>query len=665
MNTTTDNNNTCTIPGTLAVYSAWGANQNSADPDLARMRDVQHLFNRMTLGANRMDIEWALTMTPEQVVDRLVDLATEEINGVFTIPPPEINVHRWAYKRPKEDCEMMTRCASAYYRKTAIRAELAHGLIGNNHPLNPIYTPGNGSKTVLDQEIDRAKRFKYKMAWFWSNHFVIDDVASTVSDGNNFMWFKYILIYNALGNFKDFTKDVGLSQMMLYYLDAHRNYYVGNPNWEPNENFARELLELFTMGVANGSPGDYTIADIEELSKVFSGWRLEHWSPVGAKFREYILQPGLHDWNTKTIFGVTYTPVPDPGLDINNHYLAYSAGLGPLPNCTPGCGGTAPDRYAALWDQPNCFMGDRNTYGIKGAYDEYDKVHEILFGDFTGPEPYNPTEMSTRKRRIAKFICKELYKLFVYEKVGPNGETIIEDLAIIFETNWEIAPVVRALLKSEHFFMAKVRGCQFKSHLGSAFGLYTTMGVEYNSDYFLTDQFFDPIHYDPTDPYGYPNMNAPRTEPDTVTSYLRINNRLRDMGHQFFRPPNVNGFPGYRAWINEFTFRRLGIDLGYFVNYNFNDSRIPTRYKWRDFLVEISNNSSDPQVIVEAVVKHFIIIDLPPDQLERAVIAFKWTIPSNYFDDGTWNLNYDVTWTFNQYKSLLSFLVKQPEFYLT
>ncbi len=664
MNTTTTDNNACTIPGTLAVYSAWGANQNSTDPDLAKMRDIQHLFNRMTLGANRMDIEWALTMTPEQVVDRLVDLATEQINGVFTIPPPEINVHKWAYKRPSEDCEMIARCVTSSERKTAIRTELTHGLIGNNHPLNPVYTPGNGTKTVLDQEIDRAKRFKYKMAWFWSNHFVIDDQDSKVSDGNNFMWYKYILIYNALGNFKDFTKDVGLSQMMLYYLDAYVNNYTGNPNWEPNENYARELLELFTMGVANGSPGDYSLMDIEELSKVFSGWRLEHWSPTGSKFREYVFQPNLHDWNTKTVFGVTFTPVLDPGITINNHYLTYSQVIGPDPNCTSGCG-TPPTRYSALWDEPNCYMGDKNAYGIKGAYDEYDKVHEILFGDFTGPESYDPVDMSVRKRRIAKYICKEIYKLFVYEKVGPNGETIIDDLATMFEANWEIAPVVRTLLKSEHFFVAKVRGSHLKSHLGSAFGLYTTMGAEYNSDYFFTDQFFDSNHYDPNDPYGYSNPNAPRPEPNTISTYYNINGRLRSMGHQLFIPPNVNGFPGYRAWINEFTFRRLGNDLGHFINYNFDDSRIATRFKWRDFLVDVSNNSRDPQVIVEAVVQHFIVIDLPPDQLERAVLAFRWSIPDNYFDDGTWNLNYNINWTFNQYKSLLSYLVKQPEFYLT
>ena len=147
MNNTT-NNNTCPIAGTLATYSAWGANQNDPDPDLAKMRDIQHLFNRMTLGANRMDIAWALTMTPEQVVNRLIDLAIEEINGVFTIPPPEINVHNWAYKRRHEDCELISKCLTTYERKVAMKREFFHGLVGGNHPLNPVYTPSNGTKTV-------------------------------------------------------------------------------------------------------------------------------------------------------------------------------------------------------------------------------------------------------------------------------------------------------------------------------------------------------------------------------------------------------------------------------------------------------------------------------------------------------------------------------------
>lgn len=656
----------CPITGTLAVYSGWGVNQNSADPDLAKLRDIQHLFNRMTLGANRMDIEWALSKTPEQVVDRLVDLATEQINGVFTIPPPGLDVHSWADKRTFDDCEMILECADSGNRIIGLKRELTHGLIGGNHPLNPIYTPSNGTKTVLDQEIDRAKRFKYKMSWFWSNHFVVHQNADP--GGSGLMWYNYTLMQNVLGNFKEFTKDIGLSQIMLSYLDAGRNRYYGDPGWVPNENYGRELLELFTMGVADGSPGDYTLNDIIEISKVFSGWRSEPWTPPVQEYGQFIFQPNLHDWNTKTIFGVTYTPVPDPSLDLSNYSTAWSQDLGPNPNCSPPAGCYYENnitRWAPITDHPHCFKGDKNALEIKDAYAEYEKVHDIIFGDFTGPEPYNQGDMEVRKNRIARFICKKIYQHFVYEYVDANGEVIINNLANQFKTNWEIAPIVRTLLKSEHFFNDKVRGANIKSPLGSTFGVLTTMGIEYNSDYFLTNQFFDPNHYDPNDPFGYPKLQTPQVEPATIPTYTLTKWNLRGMKHDFFTPPNVNGYLGHRTWINEYSFLKLGEEIGGMLSYNFNDSRISTQQKWTDFLVDISNNSSDPEVITREVVRHFIIVDLNPEQIDRAVLAFRWTIPSNYFDDGTWNLYFNQYWTSSQFKSLLRFLVKQPEFYMT
>lgn len=659
-------NTQCPITGTLAEYSGWGANQNNPDPDKAKLRDIQHIFNRMTLGASKADIDWAMNKTPAQVVDRLIDLATEQINGVFTIPAPGTDVHTWGDKRPGHDVDMMRECSSPYRRKLLLKKEWAQGMIGNNNPLNPQYTPNNGTKTVLDQEIDRAKRFKYKMSWFWSNHFVVHEDSSPYT--NSMMWYKYILVYNALGNFKDFAKDVGMSQIMLRYLDAGLNFYKGDPNWEPNENYARELLELFTMGVADGSPDDYSLVDIEQISKIFSGWRDDHWSPNLVQFREFVFQPNLHDWNTKTIFGVTYTPTPDPSLVLSPHSGAWPTNLGMDPNspAPAGCNTLwAYNRYTALSDSPYCYQGDRNNIGIKDAYDEYEKVHDIIFGDFTGPEAYNQADMNARKDRIAKFICTKIYRNFVYEKIDPNGEAVINDLANIFKANWEIAPVMRALFKSEHFFHASVLGAQIKSQLGSFFGLLTTGGYEFNSDYFVTKHFFSPAHYDINDPYGYEINTIPFSDTATRTTYINIQWACWGLGHRLNQAPNVAGFPGFRTWINEFSFLKLGSELNNLVRYGFSDNRISTQFKIRDLLVALSNNSSDPVEITKKVAEHFVVEDLEPDQLESAVIAFKWTIPSNYFDNGTWNLNYDIGWTYNQYKSLIGFLVKQPEYYMS
>ncbi len=83
------------------------------------------------------------------------------------------------------------------------------------------------------------------LSFFWSNHFVTE---LDVYDCTSFLYY-YIdcLQRNAIGNFKTFVREIGLTSAMLYYLDGA--YNNGN---NPNENYARELYELFTLGEGNG-----------------------------------------------------------------------------------------------------------------------------------------------------------------------------------------------------------------------------------------------------------------------------------------------------------------------------------------------------------------------------------------------------------------------------
>jgi len=311
MTTTTQNN----ITGTLTEYSAWGTNRNPNSPfnttncspdlastniDLAKKRDIQHLFSRMTFGANLLDINWALTKTPSQVVDILVDLAVGETN----VPAPGLGVHTWGDKGLLEDTELPIHSSNSLVwkgmRMRTLQNEWIAAMVGKNAP----------NDSITQQNIDRAKRFKYKMAFFWHNHFVAD--GKNLNQKTGVMWYKYTLIYNAVGNFKTFTKDIGLTQQMLVYLNAGENLYRQDPNWTPNENYARELLELFVMGVKTNDPNhsdyatDYQQSDIEELSKVSSGWRFVDSKETNPIFREFIFQPNLHDWSKKTYWNKYY-----------------------------------------------------------------------------------------------------------------------------------------------------------------------------------------------------------------------------------------------------------------------------------------------------------------------------------------------------------------------
>lgn len=148
------------------------------------------------------------------------------------------------------------------------------------------------------QQLNRKKIMELNVAWvnrifnpkellrermtlFWANHFVCKaQNAFYIQQFNN------ILRKNALGNFGDFVMEVSKSASMIKYLNAKQNKKLS-----PNENFARELMELFTLGV-----GNYSENDIKEAARAFTGWNHQ----VNGNF---ILRKQQHDFGKKEFFG--------------------------------------------------------------------------------------------------------------------------------------------------------------------------------------------------------------------------------------------------------------------------------------------------------------------------------------------------------------------------
>lgn len=122
-----------------------------------------------------------------------------------------------------------------------------------------------------------------KMTLFWANHFVCqDNNIFHVQQYNN------TLRRHALGHFGDFVKAISKEAAMLKYLNNKQNRKL-----KPNENFARELMELFTLG-----EGHYTEEDIKESAKAFTGY--------SHNFEgEFVLRKLQHDYDFKTFFGRT------------------------------------------------------------------------------------------------------------------------------------------------------------------------------------------------------------------------------------------------------------------------------------------------------------------------------------------------------------------------
>ena len=137
----------------------------------------------------------------------------------------------------------------------------------------------------VERMCDADKGLIEKMTLFWHGHFACrtaDNPYLTLEMNN-------LLRKNALGNFRDLLFAVSKSASMIAYLHLRQN-----KKGKPNEDFARELCELFTLG----RDVDYTEIDVTEIARAFTGWSTD-------EFGQHIVRSRQHDEGQKTIFGKT------------------------------------------------------------------------------------------------------------------------------------------------------------------------------------------------------------------------------------------------------------------------------------------------------------------------------------------------------------------------
>ena len=152
------------------------------------------------------------------------------------------------------------------------------------------------------------------MTDFWHNHFSVDAYQTDLIAE---MWPAYdqILRGNALGNFRAMLGAVTKSASMMYYLNQAQSVAA-----QPNENFAREVMELHTLGIARylgettpaGAVGTgYSDADVQNAARALTGWTIADGSRPAADGTKpntgaFLFSPKLHDTGAKTIFGQTF-----------------------------------------------------------------------------------------------------------------------------------------------------------------------------------------------------------------------------------------------------------------------------------------------------------------------------------------------------------------------
>jgi uncharacterized protein (DUF1800 family) len=146
----------------------------------------------------------------------------------------------------------------------------------------------------LNEMVGSEAQLREKMAFFWHGHFACRNLNVFYQQG-----LLDIIRRNALGNFREMLHEVSKSAAMLNFLNNNQNR-----KGHPNENFAREVMELFTIG-----RGNYSETDIKEAARAFTGW--------GANLQgEFVFRKMQHDYDSKTVMGQTGNFGGEEVLDI-------------------------------------------------------------------------------------------------------------------------------------------------------------------------------------------------------------------------------------------------------------------------------------------------------------------------------------------------------------
>lgn len=213
-----------------------------------------------------------------------------------------------------------------------------------------------------------------------------------------------------LGSYREIAKEMTLDGAFLLYQSAHQSRKEA-----PNENYARELLELFTMGI-----GHYSEGDIQEIAKIMTGWRTAPFNgdPHRNGYFQTWLDSDAHHTGSKRVMSID---------------------------------------FPAITEQEN------NEFKVKT--NEIDRLIDGLF--------------EIRAVEISQFIAEKIFKYFVYSNPDELDASIIDELAKTMRDNdFNLLPVYQKLFTSSYFFNEANIGVQIKTPLEFVIGMQRLIGKE-------------------------------------------------------------------------------------------------------------------------------------------------------------------------------------------
>ncbi len=416
-----------------------------------------------------------------------------------------------------------------------------------------------------------------KLILFWHNHFA----TSNVNDPKYLYRHIELLRTFAWGNFRELIKKVTIDPTMLRFLNGNQNTRVA-----PNENYARELLELYTVGKgALAGPGDYstfTEADVQQMAKVLTGWRDRGFNTQNPAVQvESYFTPNRHDTGSKQL-----------SHRFNNTVITN--------------------------------LGDQ----------EYAHLVDVIF----------------QQDEAARFICRKLYRWFVYYTITEEVElNIIQPMAqVLIDNDYELKPALEVLLRSNHFFDILNWGPMIKNPFDFVVSSIKTAEVPLPQDELLNYR----VQY-------------------------RIFLAIALMEMEYYNPPSVAGWKAYyqeplfyRTWINSTTLQaRMGF-TNVLAGAGLNIAGFRLRLRPLELIATIGN-PLDP----DAVISEFAKLLFPMPISESQSVALKELLLPG-LPDYEWALEFgeylgnpddeDLAVAVEaKLRALLTAMISMPEFYLS
>lgn len=426
-------------------------------PSTLNFLQAKHLIERLSVGASKSDIEFAVGKTAAEVVDHFLNLP-------YNQPNPPLNPQTGETFHMREEFDL---------------------------PNQTFFLRQNIKSWWIKECIQTENILLEKMVFFLHTHFTNDDDKVGLAFPSYHQ--NELLRQYAFGNFKELAEKICYDTAMSVFLDGWTN-----SNEEPNENFAREFLELFTIGkgpqIGEGDYTTFTEDDIREASRILTGF----------------LPFSMLDDNT-------LASIPVSSVEIDNETGLYKSSVVPFRHDS----GTK--TFSAAFQNRVISTGTNTVANIEN------ELKELI-------------DMIFEQDATAIFLAEKLYRFFVYYDITSEikNDIILPLAQTLRNNNYDLTFAIRQLMISEHFFDSDdtviendIAGSIVKSPLEMIVStmrffeidLGESQGLEYH--------------------YNYINI---------------LNYAVEEMDMKLFHPPEVAGYAAYhqapsynRNWITSTT----------------------------------------------------------------------------------------------------------------